>query len=284
MSTKLEFDNDAIASFCNNNGVTITLTQEQLDSLGTNGTTPLLVDQLTNVADQLFPDDESLMKFLEMKTTEFHPVSLSLFVLNDDLWNIMSRKPDNPDKMLPMSTIPWFYWEKEAESRGNPAGVRRQDDSGNPLTLSFEKETLRIQGRGGDFCGLLEGRIVDRYKGIRPLFIPGDTGPKKTIPNYESQKIQITINMKAMKKQLYPTPIKELDYHFSEHPRSFYDNGIQIEVEGEDINLKVGKRRETTLRGRVIIFIGKDFGKIPNLDDILMFHVWLNVLNRVPFL
>ncbi len=284
MSTRHEFSKKAIKTFCNQNGVTLNLNAEQTSKLTVDGKTPLLFDQITDIADQLCPDDDSRKKFIEERSTELHPVSLSLYVLNDDLWKIMSRKHEHPEKMLPMTTIPWFYWEKEAEGRKNPSGVIRKEDSGRPLTIKFEEEVLKISGNGGDFCGLIEGRIVDRYKGIRPLIIPGSTGPKKIVANYESQFIQISINIKSSETRLYPVPEKELDYIYSEHPRVFFDNGIQITLDGEDVVLKIGKRKETKLRGKVVIFIGKDFEDIDESVNLLMFHVWLSMLNRSPFL
>ncbi len=284
MSTKYEFDNEAIDSFCNNQGVTITFTADQMNSLAADGKTSLLVDQISNVVDQLCPDEESLKKFIELRTKEFDPIALSLYVVNDALWEIMSRKDENPEKMLPMTTIPWFYWEKEAEGRKNPSGVQRTYDPKRPLTAKLEKGVLKMRGKGGDFAGLLEGRIVDRHKGTRPLIIPGSFGPKKTVAKYDSQLVEFKINMRSSKTKLYPNPMKELDYYFSENPRVFYDHGIQIEMDGEDVNLKVGKRRETTLRGKVIVFIGKDFEETPDSDQMLMFHVWLAILNRTPFL
>ena len=284
MSTKYEFDNETIESFCNNQGVTINLTADQMNSLVTKGKTALLFNQISNVADQLCPDEESLKKFIELRTAEFDPIALSLYVVNDDLWKIMSRKNENPEKMLPMTTVPWFFWEKEAEGSKNPSGVKRTYDPKRPLSAKLENGVLKLRGKGGDFSGLLEGRIVDQHKGTRPLIIPGSFGSKKTVPKYDSQLVEIKISMHSSKTNLYPNPMKELDYNFSEHPRVFYDHGIQIEMDGEDINLKVGKRRETTLRGKVIVFIGKDFGETPDSDQMLMFHVWLAILNRVPFL
>jgi len=284
MSTKYEFNNEAIENFCNNNGVTITLTVEQLNSLGTNGTTPLLIEQISGAADQLCPDDESLRNFLEKMSVEFHPVALSLYVLNDDLWKMMSRKHEHPERMLPMTTIPWFYWEKDAESRKNPSGIQRFVDSRYPFTIKVDRESLAFSGSGGDFAGLLEGRIADQRKGIRPLFIPGETGPKKIVARYESQLIQVRINIQSIQIALYPNPLKELDYFYSEHPRVFYDHGIQLVSQGEDVSLKVGKRKEAKLRGDVIILIGKSFKDISDSEEILRFHVWLNILSRIPFL
>ncbi|MFW9788785.1 MAG: hypothetical protein ACFFE2_09125 [Candidatus Thorarchaeota archaeon] len=283
MSTAFEFDNDAIESFCNNYGITISLTPEQIDKLGISGRTPLLIQQILSAVDQLFPADDSQREFVEQMASEFHPISLSLYVINDDLWKIMSRKHDYPDRMLPMTTIPWFYWEKNAEGRMNPSGIKRLSERNGPLTISFDKSFLKIRGQGGDFCGLLEGRIVDERKGIRPLIVPGETGPKKTVPNYESQFLQIILDTNKSNMRLYPKPMDELDYYYSEHPKVFYEHGILIEVDGEDVRLKVGRRKETTLRGKVIILIGKDFGELSNSGQIVMFHIWLSALSRAPF-
>ncbi|MHA2397010.1 MAG: hypothetical protein ACXAC0_09925, partial [Candidatus Thorarchaeota archaeon] len=225
-----------------------------------------------------------LEEFIEARSEDFHPVALSLYVLNDDLWKIMNRKHENPEKMLPMTTIPWFFWEKEAEGRKNPSGVQRLDDPKHTFGIKVDGGNLKISGKGGDFAGLLEGRIVDRYKGVRPLFIPGDIGPKKNVANYESQLVEIRFNIHSSEPKLYPVPTKELDYAYSEHPRVFYEHGIQINMNGDDVNLKIGKRRETTLRGKVIIFIGKDFNETPNSEKILMFHIWLVSLHRISFL
>jgi hypothetical protein len=283
MSTKYEFDSETIENFCNSNGVTITLTVDQVENLAVRGKTPLLVDQISNVADQLFPDEISFNNFIEQTSAEFDPLSLTLYVLNEDLWRIMFRKHEHPEKMLPMTTIPWFFWEKEAERRGNLSGIRRFDDPRHQFYIRIEEGILKIGGKGGDFAGLLEGRIVDRNQGIRPIFIPGSTGPKKAVPKYESKIIQIKMSTDSIKTELYPAPSKELDYFFSEHPRVFYEHGIQIESDGDYVNLKVGNRKETTLRGKVIIFIGKDFKDTQEIDKILKFHVWLTVLNRKLF-
>ncbi len=284
MSTNYEFDNEAIESFCNNHGVTLPLTSEQLDSLSLNGRTPLLVEQISNVADQLCPDEESLRIFIEQGAAKFHPISLSLYVINDDLWRIMSRRQEHHDKMLPMTTIPCFYWDREAKGKHNPAGVRRISYPESPILVNLSNDKLHIAGRGGDFCGLLEGRIVNSQQGIRPIIVPGSPGPRETVPKYESEKIQIGVNIHSSKIQLYPRPIKELDYFFSEHPRAFYEHGIQIDTNGEYVTLRVGRRRETTLRGQVILLIGKDFKDETDTDKIIMFHVWLTVMSRIPFL
>ena len=284
MSTRYEFDNEAIADFCNINDVTITFTPDQLDSLGMKGKTTLLIEQISDVANQLYPDEDALKKFIMEKSGEFHPISLSLYVRNDALWEIMWRKSEYPDKMLPMTTIPWFYWEREAVGKKNLAGVRRMLFPKDPLVVEFEDDTLVIKGRGGDFYGFLEGRIVNKRQSIRPLFIPGEFGSKNVVPNYKTEYIQVKISRKSAIPLLYPHPIDELDYAFSEHPRAFYNHGIQIDCEGVDVNLKAGARRETSLHGKTTVLIGKNINEAEDTDNTIMFHVWLVALQKTFFL
>lgn len=284
MSTKIEFDIESIESFCNEFGVTIEYTLGQTQNLRTQGKTSLLVEQVESMANQICTDSECLSEFLEKKAEELHPIAMSLFVLNEDLWKIMSRKHEHPEKMLPMTTIPWFYWESGAEGRKTPSGVLKKEDPNRPLSVKLGGNSLRISGNGGDFCGILEGRIVDRHKGVRPLIVPGSTGPKKNVAKYESEFVEITVDLSSVQMHLYPIPEKELDYIFSEHPRVFHHHGILITTEGNHVLLKVGKRRETTLRGVVLIFIGKNFEESHDTARQLSFHVWLSMLNKTPFL
>jgi len=283
MSTNVEIDSESIANFCNMFGVSIDYTPEQAHKLKTHGRTHLLVDQLEILAQQICTDDACRKEFIETRSTSFHPVSMTLFVVNDALWKIMDRKDDHPDKMLPMTTIPWFYWEREAESRETPLGVRRLEDPDKPLKIDVDGNILKISGNGGDFSGILEGRIVDSRRGIRPLFIPGSPGSKKNMAKYESEFIEIKIDISSTKMVLYPVPEKEFDYIYSEHPRVFYDHGILLSTDGENTKLKVGSRKENTLRGKVRIFIGKAFKESEKSEDILTFHVWLSMLKQLSF-
>jgi len=284
MASRYEFDYKSIERFCNNNQITLNLNQEQLNHMTITETTSLLVEQISDIADQLCPDEESQREFLEQQIENFHPLSLSLYVLNDDLWKIMSRKKKYPDRMLPMITIPWFYWQEDEVSKKNPLGFRKQEDPSSSFCMMLDKEILTVSGNGGDFAGFLEGRIVDQRKGIRPLIIPGSFGSKEIVANYESRTIHLTIKTQSLKTKLYPRPLEELDYFHSEHPRVFFEHGIQLTLKGEDVNLKVGARRGTTLRGDVLVFLGKDFREETDSTKILMFHLWLSILNRIIFL
>ena len=88
--TRHEFSNEAIQDFCNQYGVTITYSTEQTSKLTDGGRTPHLISKISDIADQLCTDEASLKKFIEEITTQLHPISLSLYVLNDDLWKIIS--------------------------------------------------------------------------------------------------------------------------------------------------------------------------------------------------
>ena len=144
MSTNIEIDSESLAKFCDEFGVRINYTLEQSQNLRTQGKTKLSVDQVENIAQQICVDTDCLAKFIEQKSVAFQPVSMSLFVINDALWKIMGKKDDHPDKMLPMSTIPWFYWEKEAEDRKTPFGVRRLEVSDKPLPLCLYSSLLNL--------------------------------------------------------------------------------------------------------------------------------------------
>jgi hypothetical protein len=280
MSTHHEFSQKDIDDFCNEHGVTIDLTVDQKNKFNAGKTSPILLEQLSSIADQMCPNDGMMKKFIEEKSAEFAPISLTLFVINEALWKIMTRRPEHPDKMLPMTTMPWFYWESSAEDKYNPLGVKMQEDPKKPLSIQIEENTFTINGSGGDFCGLLEGRFVDKGNQGRSIIIPGGLGVKKLVPNYESKEIHITVKKDLAKLSLYPDPIKKLDYNFSEHAKVFYDHGLQIAAEGEEVTLKAGNRKPTQLRGEVKIFIGKNFEKEEDSSKILLFHVWLSMLNR----
>lgn len=115
------------------------------------------------------------------------------------------------------------------------------------------------------------------------MFIPGSTGPKKNVPKYESEYVQIKVDTSTTQIVLYPIPQKEFDYIFSEHPKVFHDHGILLSTDGENVRLKIGSRKENILRGKVMIFIGKDFNETENSDKILTFHVWLSMLKQLSF-
>jgi hypothetical protein len=284
VSTRYQFPKETVESFCDRTGVTVPLTREQEKKLEAEGKTELLVSQLSGVAGQLCPDENALMQFVERMSETFHPVSLSLYVLNHDLWRTMSRKWEHPETMLPMATIPWFYWDKDGKTAVYPSGVRKKRTDSIPLDVRSDDSVLTISGHGGDFCGLVEGRIVDRFNVLRPMLVPGSPGPRQPVPYYEPQQLQIRINRRKSKAHLYPTPAKELDYIYSENPRVFYEHGIQIDADGTDVYLKSGKGKELPLRGDVRILLGKDFTSVGGTEDILMFHVWLLVLSRIPLL
>ncbi len=278
MSTRYEFDNEAIESFCNNYGVTITLTQNQLDILAKMGKTPIMLEQLSNVANQLCPNEESLKKFIEQKSVDFQPISLSLYVFNDSLWKLMGKKPESMNTMLPMVTIPRFYWKKSAVNQKNPFGVNRDLDSNLSLNIKSHQSVV-FQGVGGEFCGILEGQLVEQETGSRPILAPTLPGPKEKVPKYETQDIEIRMKLGNLRTNLYPDPRKSIDYTFSEHPRVFYEHGLSVSSEGMRVQLGIGNKRAQPLHGDIILLLGKQWELDAPGHEILLYHVWLNAFS-----
>lgn len=81
MSTRHDFSEKVIQNFCNQYEITLNLTAEQTGKLTADGKTPLLFNQITDIANQLCPDDVSLKKFIEERSSELHPVSLSTYIM-----------------------------------------------------------------------------------------------------------------------------------------------------------------------------------------------------------
>ena len=280
MSTRYEFDNEAIESFCNNYGVTIPLTQKQLKTLATKGKTSIMLEQLSNVANQFCPSDESLEMFIDQKSVDFQPMALSLYVFNDSLWKLMEKKTESADTMLPMATIPRFYWKKSAATKKNPYGVKKDLDSG--LSLNIEPHhSVAFQGVGGDFCGILEGQLVEQETGPRPILAPTFPGLKEKVPKYEIQNMEIRMQFGNLRTNLYPEPSKSIDYTFSEHPRIFYEHGLSVSSEGMQVRLGIGKKKAQPLHGDIILLLGKHWESETSGHEILFYHVWLNALSEL---
>ncbi|MFW9920261.1 MAG: hypothetical protein ACFFED_11720 [Candidatus Thorarchaeota archaeon] len=202
-------------------------------------------------------------------------ISMSLFVLNDATWKLMEKKEDGQDRMLPMTTIPWFYWNEKAQ---NKWGSMRFGDAESKVQVSTEKKQLMITGEGGDFCGIVaKSALENRFSPWR-IVIPELPSSSKMVTKYESARIKLLLDYSEAECRLYPHPRKNLDYTFSESPKVFYYHGLELVVDGKDTLLKVGNRHETKLHGEVHIFIGRPSENIANKGSILGFHIWLNAL------
>jgi hypothetical protein len=272
------FDQDTIDLFERDTGIQIHLNREQQKRLQTESKVTLLTAQISEVVHQLCPSNHDLFRYVEDHAGEFQPVSMSLFVLNDDTWKLMENKTVYPNRMLPMVTIPWFFWMPSAVTKTNLAGVRRSHSDPTRLSVDYEKCQMIIEGQGGDFCGLLEGRLVHKIVGMRPILLPTTPGTRIKVPHYEAQTMRMTVLAKESDYHQYPTPEKQLDYTFSENPKVFYEHGLRVDADGSSILLKVGNRTELPLRGEAKVYIGKPFDEGSSSTDKLAFHVWLTAL------
>ena len=202
-------------------------------------------------------------------------VSISLFVVNDATWKLMEKKDESNDCMLPMSTIPWFYWDETSQ---NKWGAKRHAISESDIHVDAGKKKLTISGEGGDFCGIVSRSVLTQRFSPWRIIIPDLPSSSKKVPNYESAKIVLQVDYKDAKCTLYPHPRKDFDYTFSENPKIFYYHGLELTFDGKASILKVGRRRETNLSGQVTLLLGRPTQSIEHKASILSYHIWLNEL------
>ena len=281
VSTNFRFRKETIESFEQEHGFSIDLQPSQQDSLVDSGTTSLLLEQMDKLVTEMTPSSDSIIGFIEEHSKAIEPISMALLVTNEATWKIMGKKPKDADCMLPMVTIPWFHWSENAVTPGNPRGIRRHDHGTTRITGNSDSKRIVISGIGGSFCGLLEGRVADPYSGVRPLFLPGNRGIVGLVPLYEKQDLRVIISMNGLKTTLYPEPDKKVDYTYSESPKAFYNHGLQLKADGEQVRLRVGKGKEYELRGEVKVLFGKRVKEKDDSSTTLLFHVWLSALNRL---
>ncbi len=206
-------------------------------------------------------------------------VSLSLYVINDATWRLMGKKETHSDRMLPMVTIPWFYWDEA--SRDKSGAVRYKETICN-IQLDPDRLLLSAKGEGGDFCGIVSRSALKKSFSPWRVLIPEIPDSDSRSPNYEWARISLKVKYKDASCTLHPHPRKDLDYTYSESPKVFYDNGIEIATQGENVRLKVGKRPETSLAGNVLVLIGRPSKGVSDLGSVLGYHLWIHALyNRM---
>ncbi|MHA1575733.1 MAG: hypothetical protein ACTSU3_00090 [Candidatus Thorarchaeota archaeon] len=226
------------------NKQSILLTEEQLD---------FIVDQM------VVPDgiNEFLKKFIH----SILPISLSLFVINDRLWKIMERKSWDNDKMLAMSTIPLCAWDKKSGKTHDTMTVKRWTVHPSTINLTLENTpAIKIKGEGGDFSGFTER--------------------KNDLPKYIFQSLEIGVEFSNATIETYPKPRDNLDYNYSDPARVFNEHGFAISVPGENITLKVGKRRPIKMLGDVYLLIGTRVNAEDKPYQGLMIDIWLRAFQR----
>ena len=280
VSTHCDFTREAIESFERKQMIEVPLTPKQRIDMDDSGKTKLQHSQLVQLVRELLAGGDSLPDIIERLHPRKPGVCMSLFVINDDTWKLMAKKEKNPERMLPMTTIPWFLWEEKAESPSNPWGVTRLGPSDGNVRIDPKKFLLIISGNGGDFSGIVEGRITQteysRWRAVAPEF-PGQTRP---VPHYESLPVAVSVSIAQLEADIYPRPQKELDYTFCESPRAYFEHGLLLRTDGSNVRLCVGNRRESQLRGEIRIFIGGPSPDAEARDDLLTHHVWLNSLHK----
>jgi len=238
-------------------GESILLSREQLD---------FIVDQLSAV--------EGLDSFLIRFAPLIQPLSLSLYVLNDKLWKIMERKLWDPEKMLAMSTIPLCAWDKNSESISNTKAVKRWTVHPSTFVLSFDKyPIISIAGEGGDFSGFIDqSQLTARKFGVPES--------RKQIPHYIFEKLDIRVEFKDYVVETYPKPREDLDYDYSDHARVFFEHGFAVSLPGENVILKVGKRKPMRMLGEAYLLIGRRVNVDEEPFTGLMLDIWLRSFQR----
>lgn len=249
------------------------LTNDQGTALDSDQPILLTEEQIDFILDQMVVLD-GMDEFLVKHSQSILPLSLSLFVINDKLWKIMERKSWDPDKMLAMSTIPLCAWDKKSEKTSNVKAVKRWTVHPSTFILSLEKTpSIKIRGDGGDFSGFID----QSHLTARKFGVPES---RKTIPNYIIEKLDIEIVFNKATIETYPSPRDDLDYDYSDHARVFYEHGFAISIPGENVTLKVGKRKSTKMLGDVYFLIGRRVNDEDDPLQSLMLDIWLRALQR----
>jgi hypothetical protein len=247
--------------------------------LGDRDGTTLKRQQLYQMAEMLAVN-QTLEEFVNSLSDRFQPLSISLLVFNDALWKLMKKKAGSLDTMLPIVTIPFFYWKRTAVTKNNPYGVKRSPTSKSSLHIGHNQSAV-LWGLGGEFCGILEGQLADQETGPRPVISPTLPGSTEMVPKYEDQEIEVKLDLGNLKADLYPDPWKTIDYTFSEHPKVFYEHGLSIAAEGKKVHLRVGNKKPQSMHGDVILLLGKHWEPDTPGHVIILFHVWLNALSNL---
>lgn len=253
--------------------VDLGLTSEQTSAFDRGESILLSIDQLDFIIDQLSVL-EGLDSFLIRFASSIQPLSLSLFVINDKLWKIMERKLWEPEKMLAMSTIPLCAWDKNSESISNTKAVKRWTVHPSTFVLSFDKiPTISINGEGGDFSGFID----QSHLTARKFGVPES---RKEIPHYIFEKLDIRVEFKDYVVEIYPKPRDNLDYDYSDHARVFFEHGFSVSLPGENITLKIGKRKPTRMLGEAYLLIGRQINVEEESFAGLMLDIWLRAFQR----
>ncbi|MCF2136521.1 MAG: hypothetical protein K9W43_04690 [Candidatus Thorarchaeota archaeon] len=279
MPIELEIDYESIHKCEETFNITINLTSFQKHNLTRNGKITLDLKQISEITDQVHTDTQECIEFVLEYVERFQPLFLSLYVVNPSTWEIMKRKPDHTDRMLPMVTIPWIYARNTLKTKKNPLGITHSHNDG--VKISYDGKRVFFDGSGGDFYGLLEERIAEQTQRARPLFFPGNLMGAELVPVYKKRRIRVIIDQAQPEVKVCPPPRKELDYRFSESPKFIHKYGLEVRSLDQTVQLKIGFDKESPLRGEVLFHLGKVFTEWTPRDLQLGYYIWLNSLAKV---
>ncbi|MFX0044275.1 MAG: hypothetical protein ACFE8Z_00365 [Candidatus Hermodarchaeota archaeon] len=229
--------------------------------------------QLDELVEQV-SEHMGLADFLEDNAPQISPVCMSLFVLNEATWALMNRKPWDKNKMLAMTTLPHCSWDRNEESTSNPKSVKRWDLGQSTLAFGKAPPTLNVSGDGGDFSGFIEQSMLT----ARKFGMPETRG---LVPNYQFKKLEIAADLKDARIHVHPEPADEFDYDYSASAKTFYNHGIDLELDGESVTLQVGKQNPSKLRGRVHLLVGVPNDAECDPSKELLADIWFRVLHRL---
>jgi hypothetical protein len=253
--------------------IELDLTQEQLDSIDAGDNIKLDDTQLDRLAEQLVAYEE-IDEFIKDNCRALLPISFSLFVVNDKLWEMMKKKVWDPEKMLAMCTVPLCTWDKDYETTSNPKGIRRWPIKPNTLDIHFDNMTkLEIRGEGGDFSGFIEQSHLSTRKW-------GFPDSRRLIPNFIFQSIHIEALLGRAAIEISPEPREDFDYDFSDHARVFFEHGFVAHIPGEDVILQVGKGKPNRMAGDVYLLIGNRFIEKETQEQTLLADIWLKLFKK----
>jgi hypothetical protein len=276
-STELDmtskYSSEAISELVEKLSINMQLTPEQSSDLDSGKGISLSNVQFDFIEEQLTSRID-VDEFLKENQSLLLPLSVSLFVINDKLWNMMERKPWDKKKMLAMSTIPLCTWDKDRETTSNPKGVKRWPIRENMMDLLLnDPPEVIIRGEGGDFSGFIE----QSHLTMRKWGVPDS---RRLVPNYAFEPLEIRVKLHRAIFEMNPTPREELDYDYSDHARIFFEHGFLVSMPGEDVILHVGKRKPYQMAGQVLLLAGKRFGKDDASDKMLLVDVWLRLFGK----
>ncbi|MEM4734359.1 MAG: hypothetical protein QXS20_01460 [Candidatus Thorarchaeota archaeon] len=275
MRTGHAFELDSIEAFRAELGVDLDLTEDQRDELASRGHTQLLIEQVDRALSLIYPSPGERAEFVRSGPGGNASPSVGLFVINSATWSIMRKKPTHPDKMLPMLSVPLFVYDPE----GGSNNMIERVDLGTPVfSVDDDGHQLSIQGRCGDFCGILDTRVSLMRQVKRPLILPGDIRRCSLVPTYKIESFLLRFDIDdGTEVLMYPPPDPILDYTYCESPRVFLENGIRLRTDGSRVSVRIGHGRESRLRGDVVVYIGLP---VERLDpaDIVNAHLWLRAV------